>query len=1155
MWEHADSYLSQINKSNATRRNIRQAILALSLIVAIGVFWGLKLTGITMAGEAFCGKAEHAHSEECVNCILEEHIHDTSCYSDISADLETSKDWEMAFAGMANHWSTPENVVEIARSQLGYRESTLNFQVDANGIRRGIVRYGQWYGNPYGDWSTMFVSFCLHYAGVDDLPTNAGPEAMRVEWEQAGLYKPAEEFAPRVGNLVFLHKGALPSKSAVDVAANSVAIITGFSGDTITVIEGDVDHSVQEVTYSVLSPAVMGYGLVPDRSELTILADTTADGAVAIAKTTVYEQSLFTDTNCFVVYTVSGENYYAFDGTGNAVQIYIDSDGNILSDVADPNTLLWTFSGSDGTYIIQNLSSGRYMHAYPNNGSGVTTAGAYSSTLIESGEGVKIRSNSEYAKLDTGAGKFVMTQDANAAAVYQFGMVSRCTVWLDGTDGGLSHLTGSRDQGYTLQVGDVFLLPTEWDTPAQYGSRLKGWYDVINSVYYQPGDAVTVTGNMVFYADWVAETYDVGQYNAYVANTVSTNEFITTHVFDYNYLFNILSANAEVTVNASGHSEVWSIVTNGNVDYLDQESLNFVFIDYDGNGAVDKPNNRQTHNTYPGSGIVTDGIYSLLRAQALFGTSDALGRTYLGTGDHLFQIMTDPNDEHYGYYYYDSQRNAASYNQSQGRFYVYEYLEATSAAIGSSYSGFLPFNSPYANTNSNNTGSYTYDGINGEYTGVSHIEYASGYADADQVMTNFAFGMQMDVRFYLPDDPGTGGNKDIHGNNMHFHFSGDDDVWVLIDGQLVLDIGGIHGIESGDINFADGVISVNGETTGNLSDYGITAGEHVMTVLYLERGASQSNCAIYFNLAPRYSLDIQKEDVLTQQLLNGAKFSVYTDAACTVAAELYTSEAAYRQGAAPTNTFTVTNGIAHMWGLSPSKTYYIKETGPPDAAGYSIAQGTIQITIDKDGLATYHVEVVDDPSPGFAVHGVRIDEETQRVYIVVTNAPDTVTDTTTVQVYKKWEDDADHSGDYISAYLTVTDPDGTIRRIREILLSNENGWKYTWTNLPKYDYDTLTEVQYGIEESYESGFYSTVRRITQISVETTTWAEAYKFVDGETYLLKTASGCLATTSASATTLTWMDEEVAKTSQNCSSLPQNHAVSADSVSGKQYHLSH
>ena len=1174
MPEKTENLLEQLNINSRDRHSLRQIVTTLSLVVILVVFWSLKLTGIGIAGEAFCGMQEHTHSDECLQkslictssetpdghihgdscyeitmtCPQEEHIHIESCYNNINADLETSDDWEMTIADMVRGPTTKENVVLVAQSQLGCTESTLNFQVDAHGVRRGITRYGQWYGNPYGDWSAMFVSFCLHYAGAEDLPANAGPEAMRLEWENAGLYKPAAEFAPQIGNLIFLHKEVAADET---ITANAVAIITSVEGDKITVIEGDLDNSVQQTAYSLSGDEVMGYGLVPNQSEITILA-TAPDGADSIAKTIAYSQSLFTDTNCFVVYTVSGEDYYAFDGTGNAVQIYIDSEGNILSDAADPDTLLWSFNGSGDTYTIQNLSSGRYMHAYPNNGSGVTTAGAYSSTLINSGSGVKIRSNSEYARLDVSTGQFVMTQDLGAAAVYQFGVTERCTVWLDGTVGGMDHLTGSPNTAYSVQVGSTIKLPETWTSPSKYSYKLRGWYDVTGSRYYPAGTEMVVTGNKVLYADWVASTYDIGVFNAQVADTVSTNGFITTHMFDYNYLFNIHSANAQVTVNASSHSETWSMVTSGTVDHGGQETYDFVFIDNDSSGRLCMPSNRSSHNVYPGSGIVTPNIYSAEIGQLVFATGNAydpatgtgiLGKTYLGTGDHLFQIMDDPSDEHYGYYYYDSRHNAASYNQSQQRFYVYDYLAATSDAIGSTYADFIPLNSPYANTNGKTVGSYNYAGVDGEYEGIPHFRYDSkynsgNYNSADNVHTNYAYGMRTDIKFYLPNEPGTDGNKDLYGNDLQFQFSGDDDLWVLIDGVLVLDIGGIHGAEEGVIDFSTGLVTVQGNQQPSLIDLGIGAGDHTLSVLYLERGSSMSNCSIYFNLAPRFGVQLQKEDVLTQELLNGAEFTVYEDLECTKPAELWESENAYNQDLANgmldqyQSTFAVTNGVAEFWGLGSGNTYYIKETGPPGAEGYGVAQGVIRLKIEKAGVATYQVDVISDadgnePSNGFTVHGVRIDEETKTVYIVVTNAPETVVETTTVQVIKKWEDTVDHSGDYIQAYLTVTDPDGTVRRIREITLSDENEWMYTWTNLPKYDYDSLTEVQYGVEESYESGYYSTVRKITQIEISRTEWAEAASFVNGESYILKHSNGYLSTVSTSDARLSWVDESTAK----------------------------
>ena len=1010
MQRETENLFEQLNMNNRIRHYLWKTITGLSLVVILTVFWGLKLTGIGIAGEAFCGKEEHVHNEQCMNasnpCTWEEHIHIESCYSDITADLETSDDWEQTLADIARGPTTKENVVLVAKSQLGYTESMLNFQVDAQGVRRGITRYGQWYGNAYGDWSAMFASFCLHYAGAEDTPMNAGPEAMRLEWESAGLYKAFTETSPEIGNLVFIHK----DKNAFQ-GANAVAIITGVDETAITVIEGDVDNAVVQSRYPLNAAGILGYGLVPEADAIIIL-----DDAAAIAED--------------------------------------------------------------------------------------------------------------------------------------------CTVWFDGTDGGLGHLTGSPNTAYTAQVGSTIKLPEEWTSPGKYSYKLRGWYDVTNSRYYPAGGEMQVSGNAVLYADWVASTYDLGEFNAQVADTVSTSAFISTHMFDYNYLFNIQSSNAQVTVNDRNHSETWSMVASGKVNYGDAQSLNYIFAEADNGGQLSNPNNRSDRNRYHSATTISSGICTPAMRELLFSTNNAfdpatgagvVGKTYLGTGDHLFQIMDDPTDAHYGYYYYDSLRNALSYNQSSGRFYVYEYLSATSDAIGSSYADFLPLNSPYANTNGKNVGTYTYTGHYNEYSGVTHYRYDTDYStgnynSANNVNTEFAYGMRSDINFYLPNDPGSGGNKDLYGNDIEFQFSGDDDLWVLIDGIVVLDIGGIHQRIGGEINFSTGAVTVNGRSATSLMDLGIGAGDHTLTVLYLERGASMSNCSIYFNLVPRFGLEIQKEDVLTQELLDGAQFTVYEDFECIKPAELWESEAAYNQDLADgvldqfQSTFTVTNGVAKLWGLGSGSTYYIKETGPPSVAGYGAAQGVIRLTVEKAGIATYQVDVIADaegnePSKGFTVHGVNIDETTKKVYVVVTNAPSAVLETTTVQVIKKWEDTADHRGDYIKAYLTVTDPNGTVRRIREITLSDENGWTYLWTNLPKYDYDNLSKVKYGIEESYESGYYSTVREITHIEISKTTWADATSLLDGESYIIMHTNGYLSTASASNTErkLVWVDEETAKSS--------------------------
>ena len=152
MRDPSKGYLRRARRLFRMRSGVYRVIALLSAVVILAVFWNLKLTGITMAGEAFCGHSEHAHNAECGEaCPIPEHIHTPNCYSNLEADLETEEIWRASIGDLIPGASTKEKVMLIAQSQLGYRESERNFQVDSYGVRRGITRYGQWYGNPYGD--------------------------------------------------------------------------------------------------------------------------------------------------------------------------------------------------------------------------------------------------------------------------------------------------------------------------------------------------------------------------------------------------------------------------------------------------------------------------------------------------------------------------------------------------------------------------------------------------------------------------------------------------------------------------------------------------------------------------------------------------------------------------------------------------------------------------------------------------------------------------------------------------------------------------------------------------------------------------------------------------------------------------------------------
>lgn len=230
----------------------------------------------------------------------------------------------------------------------------------------------------------------------------------------------------------------------------------------------------------------------------------------------------------------------------------------------------------------------------------------------------------------------------------------------------------------------------------------------------------------------------------------------------------------------------------------------------------------------------------------LFSTDEGKGKTVYSDANYLFKQDAD------GYYEYDSAKNFAQFNEQTKKFTVYKVPGSSENAIklqkdshNSPHGSFFPFNT---------LGDSIYDGIH-EISGNS---------------PDFHFGMTMSAKFIQPKD---GKIKD---KNMVFEFSGDDDVWVYIDGVLVLDIGGIHNAASGSINFADGTVKVGNKDTNlkKLFNDAKIEGDfvseknifkdytaHTINFYYLERGEGDSNCKLKFNLptVPKKSVTVEKQ--------------------------------------------------------------------------------------------------------------------------------------------------------------------------------------------------------------------------------------------------------------------------------------------------------
>ena len=193
------------------------------------------------------------------------------------------------------------------------------------------------------------------------------------------------------------------------------------------------------------------------------------------------------------------------------------------------------------------------------------------------------------------------------------------------------------------------------------------------------------------------------------------------------------------------------------------------------------------------------------------------------------------------------------------------------SSTGRTMCGFQPFE----NVSSETVTAYKGTSDNNDETTTAYTLYDGS--------ATYGFGMVTSVDFQMTDD-----GKDANGNDIEFSFSGDDDVWVYVDGVLALDIGGTHDAITGTINFATGDVTLKADKYGKIGDkatdstmskpsvgslsqtnlytaLGTTLtgfasqGSHTLTIYYMDRGQGATNCLIRFNLPQRDTVSVTKK--------------------------------------------------------------------------------------------------------------------------------------------------------------------------------------------------------------------------------------------------------------------------------------------------------
>lgn len=250
------------------------------------------------------------------------------------------------------------------------------------------------------------------------------------------------------------------------------------------------------------------------------------------------------------------------------------------------------------------------------------------------------------------------------------------------------------------------------------------------------------------------------------------------------------------------------------------------------------------------------------------------GKAVYNNVQGLFQLK----DGYYVYDSYGSDGNYAVYNFTTNSFDVYNKAGVYKDSVSDANRGqFFPFDSA----------DKVFEERNGRLSPI-------GITDGTNDKLNHHFGMSMTTEFVQP-----AGGKTTDNNDMVFKFSGDDDVWVYIDGVLVGDLGGIHEKATLDINFATGVVRVGhidgangspkyfpdttikamfkaaGADTTNFRDNTFRdSTKHTLSFFYLERGAGASNMSLKFNLTTLPSSEVAKVDQ-NGEAVQGAEFALY----------------------------------------------------------------------------------------------------------------------------------------------------------------------------------------------------------------------------------------------------------------------------------------
>ena len=651
----------------------------------------------------YCGVAEHSHASEygcfaedgLLMCSMTEHVHTLQCtlLPVDPSDCETAEDWEVGLPELTGEIAT--DVIAVAQSQVGYEDSDVNYIITEDDEVLYYSRYAAWWDEtePYGDWNAKFVSFCLDYAGITDVPLRD----QTAEWPSILEYcdqwhENDGEFQPIPADLVFFD---IDSDGTAD-RAGIIAEIDAENGAITVILERY--GLVQQVSYDLIDGDILGYARIPGNQPVVQVDASVEDVIAMIDDLPAYEEMEATllayeeaeDWDGYEAYfTQVGQDglraYNAYQQLTEEQQAHVTNIDRLmdLSSVWSVATLEFNDQGGFTIYARNAINS-------------VDTTGAERPILV-------------YGDYKWSQYRITSDQITNKTTLWRVIEVrenrvnGRLYVHYISGDAVLSHFI------------DNWALPQYIDYD---GDGIKEGFNVLIPTAYfnekspnlKVGDAVTVTvnadneGNVSNLTEYYHRSSDKnnnrGMYNLFFGTDpkeprdnsneltevqgAKTFDLIEVNLFDYNSNINSkYFSNADGGYNFLGFQQDYG--TKAIYDSLNQYSFNFgnnITMDLDAgdtditerggniNGTVDsanKPISGVVRNTSQGGYPITNAEYSFDfyfdEAGAPYGVTKLNDKNI----DGLFLY-----NEETGAYTFDSRENHAQFDAVTDKFILYE---------------------------------------------------------------------------------------------------------------------------------------------------------------------------------------------------------------------------------------------------------------------------------------------------------------------------------------------------------------------------------------------------------------------------------------------------------------------------------------------------